>query len=298
LPGEPTVLPADVTLLCPDCGYDLRVRPSGRCPECGLTLDFIDAPQSAIPWVRRREIGRVRAYLLTVIAVLMRFRVVSREIFRPVSHPDAQRFRLVSTMILLLSLVPIGFSVATGPAPAWSSGAAFGAPFGITLPTTDESWIELSTVRYGAPTVAVMCLAIVAGVLAFLLVLTGVPSYLFHPRRLPVEQQNRALALSYYATAPLALSPLVLPAAFGLRLLNPLDEIISFPGLCAALLFLLVGGYWLLLIRSARRSLRSLRSVYTVALLTPALWFVVGSLSFAVVALVIFYVWIMLQSLL
>ena len=34
-----------------------------------------------------------------------------------------------------------------------------------------------------------------------LAVLTGVPSYFFHPRRLPVEFQNRSVALSYYARA-------------------------------------------------------------------------------------------------
>ncbi len=40
--------------------------------------------------------------------------------------------------------------------------------------------------------------------------LPGVASYCFRPRRLSVEQQNRAIALSYYAWAPLAAAPLML----------------------------------------------------------------------------------------
>jgi hypothetical protein len=35
----------------------------------------------------------------------------------------------------------------------------------------------------------------------------GVASYWFHPRRLDVQRQNRAVALSYYACAPLVLTP-------------------------------------------------------------------------------------------
>src|SRR5205823_2812668 len=42
------------------------------------------------------------------------------------------------------------------------------------------------------------------GLLLFFILLTGVGSYFFHPRRLAVLRQNRAVALSYYACAPLA----------------------------------------------------------------------------------------------
>ena len=41
--------------------------------------------------------------------------------------------------------------------------------------------------------------AIIHGcILLFLAAATGVPGYFFHPRRLPVEVQNRGIALSYY----------------------------------------------------------------------------------------------------
>jgi hypothetical protein len=44
----------------------------------------------------------------------------------------------------------------------------------------------------------------------FLMAMTGACSYFFHPRSLPIVQQNRAIALSYYACAPLAYTPLTL----------------------------------------------------------------------------------------
>jgi hypothetical protein len=39
----------------------------------------------------------------------------------------------------------------------------------------------------------------------FVFAAAGAPSYWFHPRRLPVIKQNRAVALSHYACAPLIL---------------------------------------------------------------------------------------------
>jgi len=46
-------------------------------------------------------------------------------------------------------------------------------------------------------------------IVLFLFAMTGVPSYFFHPPHLTVVQQNRAIALSYYACAPIVL---LLPA--------------------------------------------------------------------------------------
>jgi hypothetical protein len=46
----------------------------------------------------------------------------------------------------------------------------------------------------------------------FLYTWTGLHTYWLHPRSLSVERQNRAIALGYYACAPLALLPVTLPA--------------------------------------------------------------------------------------
>jgi hypothetical protein len=54
--------------------------------------------------------------------------------------------------------------------------------------------------------------AIILGSYAFLLAASAVAGYFFHPRRLPVERQNRAVALSCYACAPLALTPISIAA--------------------------------------------------------------------------------------
>ena len=47
--------------------------------------------------------------------------------------------------------------------------------------------------------------------LVWLIALPGLASYFFQSRRLGLEQQNRAIALSYYAWAPLSVLPLCLP---------------------------------------------------------------------------------------
>ncbi len=51
--------------------------------------------------------------------------------------------------------------------------------------------------------------------LLVLALLPGLASYFFQPKRLSVEQHNRAIALSYYAWAPWACAPLALPAFIG-----------------------------------------------------------------------------------
>src|SRR5207248_6621833 len=62
------------------------------------------------------------------------------------------------------------------------------------------------------------------GMLAFLAAATGVPSYFCHSRHLEIERQNRAIALSYYACAVLALlAPASLLTAAVIWLLFKLD---------------------------------------------------------------------------
>ena len=100
-------------LFCPECGYSLRGLTSDRCPECGLKLDFIESEVSLIPWERRREIGRVRAYWQTVFQVMCRNKMFCRAGYRSVSYRDAQLFRWVSilhayaTLLLVTGVVHV-----------------------------------------------------------------------------------------------------------------------------------------------------------------------------------------------
>lgn len=104
---------------------------------------------------------------------------------RPVSFADAQRFRHVT---VLLAWVPLGISCAVERSARFDlfpSRATNGLGLGW--------WME--------------AFAVVAALFACWLALylvSGAGSYFFHPRSLPIVRQNRAVALSYYACAPLA----------------------------------------------------------------------------------------------
>lgn len=184
-PGD-SVPPAALSegVLCPDCGYDLRGSTSARCPECGFALGVLRTAASQIPWSYRRELGWFRAYWKTVWLVVRWPKRFCIEMARPVSYADSQSFRWVTLLhvylpILLGSLMwPVSDYIR-----GWQGGAVM--------------WWLLG----GLQVVALGLLAMVP----------GLASYFFQSRRLLVEAQNRAIALSYYAWAPLAVLPLVLP---------------------------------------------------------------------------------------
>jgi hypothetical protein len=159
---------------CPDCGYDLRGLTGARCPECGFDLEIVRTQTPQIPWARRREIGRFRAYWQTVWLVFRHPRRLHIEMVRPVSYRDSQSFRWVT---FLHAFVPVVLSA------------------GVTL-ATRRQWSDWDSV--------LLSLALVLGVGVMLVALPGAGSYALESRRLPVEQRNRGIALSYYSWAPLA----------------------------------------------------------------------------------------------
>ena len=204
----------DLHPVCPECGYDLRGIASDRCPECGLAVDR--AAVSRIPWVNRRPIGRVRAYWRTVWLATFRTDRLAAEVRRPLKIRDGQTFRWLT---VALAWVPLGALAAWAAhalplaaeavaavnfhiAPAGMIGYAetplAPLPLGLSVP-----WLDGLQLPGVAP----------AAVLAALVLFTGVGSYFFHPRRLPVDWQNRAVAISYFACAPLALAALPAVAA-------------------------------------------------------------------------------------
>jgi hypothetical protein len=203
---SPASSPPEETLYCPQCGYDLRgIGDTRRCPECGLTIDWQELADSRIPWVHRRQIGRIRAYWRTLWLATVHTKSLSREIYRPVSYGDAQRFRLVTSVVA--ALVP-ALGITASLLNDRGLGAALGAfdPFrglsGQPTPGLLDAWLPWAAGAMLPPVVPV-CIGL------FVFAAAGVPSYWFHPSRLPVIKQNRAVALSHYACAPLVL---LLPA--------------------------------------------------------------------------------------
>jgi hypothetical protein len=182
---------------CPDCGYDLRGSTSTRCPECGFLLEVLRIRESQIPWSHRRQLGWFRAYWKTVWLVLRHPKRLCLEMSRPVSYPDSQSFRWVT---LLHAYLPVVAGCAAGYLAERLDGSA----------VEEAGWW------------------LIAGVLTWsllaLVLLPGLASYFFQARSLPIEQQNRAIALSYYAWAPLAAWLLVLPLLLVLLLLDMADK--------------------------------------------------------------------------
>jgi hypothetical protein len=193
----------DQGLFCPACQYDLRGIGSDRCPECGFAFDRTQLSASRIPWLHRREIGRVRAYLRTINVFTIRSRDLAAEMARPVSLREAQLFRWVTVIIIFVAVC--GTVSILRPDIPWL-GLQMGWDF-----QEMGAWADLFLPLVQGyslwPLIMLYALLLLIGV-------TGVASYWFHPRALPVELQNRALALSYYTCAPLVwLAPCLLVIA-------------------------------------------------------------------------------------
>jgi hypothetical protein len=241
-------LPAD--LYCPECGYNLRGLTSRRCPECGLSLEHIEALGTQIAWVHRRAIGTFRSYWRTARDTTFRGRRFLRGIPPFVEYKHAQRFRYVTIMTLSITALCV-------------YGSYCIANSDVRQDLVLNGWYR--------------AVQFLAGVLA-LAALSGLPSYLFHPRHLSPEQQNRAIAMSYYACAPLAFVAWTLPMyALGVLLAMADGWAYDSPPWLAltvtASAFIL---WWLHLVRLGRTLLHRRWARIRVALLVPVLWLVVG----------------------
>lgn len=193
------LLAGDAHFYCPNCGYDLRGGVSDRCPECGHAIDPAALSTSQIPWSHRKTIGLRRAYWRTLKLLLRPSRTLAAEIARPVDYRDAQYFRF---MTILTSSIPMIAVLA-----AWWF-------------TAGRRERELTFIPHalrplqaaGGCIVVIACIALIAALTS----ITGTPSYFFHPRSLPVIQQNRAVALSYYPGGLLAPCGFLAACAMGI----------------------------------------------------------------------------------
>ncbi|MCG3137777.1 MAG: hypothetical protein HJJLKODD_01627 [Phycisphaerae bacterium] len=179
----------DLDIFCPGCGYNLHGLADARCPECGAAFDAAALRAVQLPWPKRNNLGAFRAYWRTFWMVLRRRELFHQELHRAVSYRDAQTFRRAT---ILYSLIPI---------------LLYG--LGLAVYHTIDHYSthnQLGVFFFGGAILVGSTLCLIL----FLYAVTGVPSYFFHPRSVPVERQNRAIALSYYTSAPLALLPWML----------------------------------------------------------------------------------------
>lgn len=209
-------LSSDESLLCPGCGFDLRGTPGDRCGECGLVIDRAAMHESGLPWAHRAKIGRVRAYLKTVWLVTLDRRIIRHELAKPQDLADAKPFARVTACLAAIALLGAfvmivranGGSLAFlgvsrqpyAPRGAWPSGPIVD----VLVP-----WCAGAMLWPVLPA----CLVLLA------VYLTGAPQTLFKLRSAPEHHRQRATAISYYTSAPLAI--LVL-AALCLALLTEL----------------------------------------------------------------------------
>jgi hypothetical protein len=196
---------------CPACGYDLRARSSDRCPECGTDVAGIESRPSAIPWVHRRKIGRIRAYLATLLRLHGPTRWIAGEMARPVDARSARSFRWVNAAVLFAwaLCVCLGLRALAGRDPMGLLKRA--DLFSMSNSTSVKAALVTDlalpwTVGFG------QTLPIVVASLLFSACCTGLASLWFCPRQLGEPRRSRASWLSLYASA------LLIPLAFVLGL--------------------------------------------------------------------------------
>ena len=269
----------DNFILCPHCGYDLQGLDRTRCPECGEAFDPEELRVSQIPWSHRDRIGRFLGYWRTVWMVTFRNRQFMHEMNTPVSYRDAQLFRWMTIALLFGTFLPV-----TGVLYALE-GFRF----------LDTSILALAAWEAVWPVPLAYLL-----VLLYLAMITGVQSYWFHPRSIPVARQNRAVALSYYACAPPGWTPItVLAFSASVTSYNVLDNIWGYlvVTLGALLISLQLLIWWWVQVRMyVRATDRSVGSVVAFTLALPLCWTALGVLMLAAIPASVAYVAIYIVS--
>ena len=263
---------------CPECAYDLRGLPttSERCPECGEPLSRLRDREPQIPWARARGFWRAYpAFWSTVWLVMASGRRFRSELARPVSYRAAQWFRGLTVVHVALSLPLLPL-------------AGLAAEF----PPFVQLWEWTNALS------AVWLL--VAAVSVFLA--TGAPSYLFHPRYVPMSRQNRGVALSYYTCAPLALMALSAPLLGASLLIDmcPVGNRVWRQVLCDLLNLLVIVGlplgaalvWWISLLHLAAACTQRTTRVVAVAVMAPLMWLGAAILAAAAVPLLVYTVFL------
>ena len=267
-------------LYCQGCGYNLRGLTGDRCPECGHSLETIRSARTRIPWVYRKEQGWFRAYWRTVWLVMFRQRLFCEEMARPVSYADAQRFRWVTILHVYVPflIATVVYCVAEYVSPA---------------PVVRGSAARMSADLLRMVITAVWPIAVIhVAVLLYLAAVTGVPSYFFHPKGLRIDLQNRAIALSYYASGALAISAFPVAAGVASYFLDSDSDLSLFFALVAVTVPLGQLIAWFLdLTHICRRIMPQFeRRVLLIGTCVPLLWLVLSGIILVGIPTVALYI--------
>ena len=273
--APPREIPHD--LYCQQCGYNLRGLISNRCPECGHSLETVRATEPQIPWVHRKKLGWFRAYWKTIGLVMFRQRRFCEEMARPVSYRDSQSFRWLT---ILHAYVPIVASTI--------------ALYVFWFPRADEGEVTTTAFATVWPVVGFHLL-----LLLYLAAMTGLPGYFFHPKDVPILLQNRAIALSYYACGPLALTALPSAATITAAIIGGEGDVVFGLTIFAVVFPVAQLIVWLLdLTHVCRRIMpQRKRRADLIAVCLPLSGLLLGLLIFVGIPAGVFYVFAMLATL-
>jgi hypothetical protein len=294
-------LPDSISLICPSCGYDLRGISSERCPECGTSFDRASIAVSTIPWEHRKAIGGVKAYCRTLILATFRIRKLAEEINRPVSIRDASGFRWITVGIA--AALPIAVFVAAVVHNGGTGFLDFISPAKsaqtVAMPPKVDLVLPFAAgeTRWIVPPLAMII---------WLGMISGVASYWFSPRNKPDWQRQRAVALSLYASAPLALLGVFIAVVAGAELLqifHPYDDSITHitnaAAIAAAMLsFLLLLWLEINLTRLMKLALHGgTGRTVSFAVCFQIICYLMAYIALGVFPWVVGFIWLMIRSL-
>jgi hypothetical protein len=199
------MIPSD--LFCIVCGYNQRGLEQARCPECGSEHARFPPSPVRIPWAHRCYFGRCRTFWATVVRATFFPGRIAGEIEHPVSYSDARRFWAAVILHVFLPMLAVIITVtavcaAIEPPPNVMSDSEY--PLGWRS-IADAMTLKVLAPIWVGPT-------ILLGLLLFVIAATGLPSYFCRVRNQNETMHNRAIALSYYATGPLAMLPVAMLA--------------------------------------------------------------------------------------
>lgn len=192
-----------IMLPCAECGYDLRATTGERCPECGWVIDHEGLSKSQLPWGVRASIGRVRAYVQTVWLATAQPRKLAMETSHPVDFAAARRFAFITSILIAIPFVAITTYLIWAHGTHYLVGMAT-SPLTFAAAMVRNPRLPGLIADFTLPWVAGVVIPGVAqmSIVVATVLLPGWASYWFHPGTLPVTRQNRAVAVSYYISAP------------------------------------------------------------------------------------------------
>jgi hypothetical protein len=191
-------------------------------------VDRTGPPPARLPWEQRRRVGRISAWGRTVLLATFAPTRLAAEVQRHVRYPDALRFRLVTSIVAGLMLGAVLFAGTV----TYRAAGFFNPLLQYTPESLDQGLPTrlAASANFGIPWeagISFLPAQPVAAVL-FIVLASGMATYWLHPRRLPVERQNAAVALGHYAGAPFLFLPFTLAccaAAMALEASYPRSDV-------------------------------------------------------------------------